>query len=389
MVTLLSKLLIKNHNDIKSAAVRKAYGMLCGCVGIALNIFLFLGKFLAGTLSHSISITADAFNNLSDAGSSFITLIGFKLSAQKPDTNHPFGHGRIEYLSGLIVSMAILLMAVGLIKSSVDKIVHPVQTQVNTLVILILIVSILVKFYMNTYNRHIGKTINSAALLATAADSRSDSLATLFVLISSLISKYSGYEIDGYCGLIVGILILYSGFGAAKDTINPLLGQPPSKEFVEEIESIVLSHKKVLGIHDLVVHDYGPGRIMISLHAEVSASGDILDIHDMIDQIETELGEKLSCEAVIHMDPITVNDPEVDALKELVARMILQIDESLHFHDFRIVKGPTHTNLIFDVLAPYKFRMSDDELMKQLSSQIHELDDRFFAVIKIDHSFVV
>ena len=388
MVSLFAKLFIKDYQNTKSPSVRKAYGMLCGLVGIGLNILLFIGKFLAGTLSHSIAITADAFNNLSDAGSSFITLAGFKLASQKPDPDHPYGHGRIEYLSGLFVSLAILLMALELLKSSFEKILHPQDTAMNTLILVFLVVSILVKLYMSYYNHTIGKKIDSAALLATAADSRSDTLATLLVVLSSLISEATGFQIDGYCGLIVGLFIFYSGINAAKETINPLLGQAPDKQFVENIEEIVMSHDMILGIHDMMVHDYGPGRVMVSLHAEVPASGDLLEIHDLIDHIETEINEKLNCETTIHMDPIMNDDPQVNAMKEIVSRIILGIDDSLHFHDFRMVVGPTHTNLIFDVLVPYKFKMSDSELLKRINEEVKKVNESYFIVAKIDHTYV-
>lgn len=388
MVTLLAKHFIPHYKDTKSPEVRHSYGMLCGIVGILLNILLFIGKFIAGTLSHSIAITADALNNLSDAGSSFITLAGFKLASQKPDPDHPYGHGRIEYLSGLFVSLLILLMAVELIKTSFGKILNPQITQINPLIILILISSILVKLYMSFYNQQIGKKIDSAALLATATDSRGDTLATLLVLASALISLFTGFGIDGYCGFLVGIFILYSGFNAAKDTINPLLGQAPDKEYVEEIEKLVTSHDLILGIHDMMVHDYGPGRVVVSLHAEVPADGNLLEMHDLIDHIEQDLAETCHCEAVIHMDPITVNDPRVSLLKEQIREIIKGIDESLQFHDFRVVEGPTHTNLIFDVLVPYKFALKDSKLIDMINLKVKELNSSYFIVVKIDHTYV-
>lgn len=388
MVTLLAKHFIKDYENTKSPAVRHSYGMLCGIVGILLNILLFFGKFIAGIFSNSIAITADALNNLSDAGSSFITLAGFKLASQKPDPDHPYGHGRMEYLSGLFVSLLILLMAVELLKTSVDKILHPQSTQINPLVIAILAASILVKLYMSYYNQTIGKRIDSTALLATAADSRGDSLSTLLVLASSLISLFTGFQIDGYCGLIVGIFILYSGFNAAKDTINPLLGQAPDKAYVEKIERIVTSHNMILGIHDMMVHDYGPGRVVVSLHAEVPSNGDLLEMHDLIDHIENDLADQCCCEAVIHMDPIAVNDPEVDALKKQLTEIIQSIDDTLKFHDFRIVKGPTHTNLIFDVLVPYNFTLKDNDLIDRIDQKVKECNPSYFIVAKIDHTYI-
>ena len=388
MISILAKRFINDYDNIKSPHVRHSYGMLCGIVGIMLNIILFAGKFLAGTISHSIAITADALNNLSDAGSSFITLAGFKLASQKPDPDHPYGHGRMEYLSGLFVSLLIILMAVELLKTSFNKIVHPTETIISPLVMIILAVSILVKLYMSFYNSKIGRKIDSTALLATAADSRGDMISTLLVLVSSAISYFSGIQIDGYCGLLVGLFILYSGFNAAKDTIDPLLGKAPDKEYVEKIEEIVTSHDLILGIHDMMIHDYGPGRVVVSLHAEVPSDGDILEMHDLIDHIEHDLGEMCDCEAVIHMDPISVNDPETTALKEQIKTIIKGIDNNLQFHDFRVVKGPTHTNLLFDVLVPYKFPVKDSELIVQIDRKIKELNPAYFIVVKIDHTYI-
>ena len=388
MISLLAKRFIKDYDNMKSSHVRHSYGMLCGIVGIVLNVLLFAGKFLAGTISHSIAITADAINNLSDAGSSFITLAGFKLASQKPDPDHPYGHGRIEYLSGLFVSLLIILMAVELIKTSFDKIIHPTETTISPLVIVILVASILVKLYMSVYNKTIGNKIDSAALLATAADSRGDMLATLLVLVSSCISYFFGIQIDGYCGLLVGLFILYAGFNAAKDTVDPLLGKAPDKEYVQKIEEIVTSHDLILGIHDMMIHDYGPGRVVVSLHAEVPSDGDILEMHDLIDHIEHDLSEMCNCEAVIHMDPISVNDPETAELKEQIRSIIQSIDTNLQFHDFRIVKGPTHTNLLFDVLVPYKFPVKDSELVVQIDRKVKELNPTYFIVVKVDHTYI-
>lgn len=388
MIALLAKHFIKDYGNMKSPHVRHCYGMLCGIVGIFLNIVLFIGKFLAGTFSHSIAITADALNNLSDAGSSFITLAGFKLASQKPDPDHPYGHGRIEYLSGLFVSLLIILMAIELLKSSFEKIVNPQETAINPLVMTILAVSILVKLYMSVYNKQIGQKIDSAALLATATDSRGDMISTLLVLVSSAISYFSGIQIDGYCGLLVGLFILYSGFNAAKDTIDPLLGKAPDKEYVEKIEEIVTSHDLILGIHDMMIHDYGPGRVVVSLHAEVPSDGDLLEMHDLIDHIEQDLSEMCDCESVIHMDPISVNDPETVALKEQIRSIMKEIDENLQFHDFRIVKGPTHTNLLFDILVPYKFPIKDSELIVMVDRKVKELNPCYFIVVKVDHTYI-
>ena len=388
MISVLAGVFIKNKEDVKNPQVRQKYGMLCGIVGIFFNIFLFAGKFLAGTISKSISITADAFNNLSDAGSSLITLIGFRMSGAEPDVDHPFGHGRIEYVSGLIVSGAILIMAFELVKSSVEKIIHPEPVEFSILAVAILVVSICVKLYMAYYNRSISKKIESAAMGATAVDSLSDSCATTVVLIATIVGKITGLQIDGWCGVLVGIFIFCAGISAAKDTLNPLLGQPPEEEFVAQIEELVLRHPEIIGVHDLIVHDYGPGRMMISLHAEVPAEGDILKLHDVVDNIEHELRRELKCEAVIHMDPVVTGDEQVDHLKEEMQKLLSCIDEKISMHDFRVVMGPSHTNLIFDILLPYEYSMTDEQVVAYLKEKIAEIDPTYQAVIDVDKAYV-
>lgn len=388
MITFLASLFIKDSKNYKEPSVRQAYGVLSGAVGIGLNILLFFGKWLAGTISGSIAITADAFNNLSDAGSSIITLIGFRLSGQEPDPEHPFGHGRMEYISGLLVSVAILVMGFELIWSSIGKLRSPEPIESSTLVFGILIASILVKLYMFFYNHSLSKKIESAAMKATSVDSLSDTVATTLVLIATLISKYTGLLLDGWFGILVGLFILYTGGSTLKETIDLLLGQPPKQEFIDEIKEIVLGHSMVHGVHDLIVHDYGPGRVMISLHAEVDVNGDIQDIHEQIDHIEHELQEKLHCSATIHMDPIVTDDKEVLAMKAKVEEMVHFLDESFSMHDFRMVKGSTRTNLIFDVEVPRKTSYTDNEIVNWLKERIHELPgSKYFAVIQIDHEY--
>lgn len=387
MITLLAKIFIKDTED--KSKLREAYGMLCGIVGVCFNIFLFVGKFLAGTFSNSIAITADAFNNLSDAGSSVVTLLGFKLAGAKPDTEHPFGHGRIEYISGLVVAAAILLMGYELIRDSIGKILHPEETEFTVLVAVILIASILVKLYMAYYNRSVGKKLDSTAMKAVATDSLSDMVATTVVLLASVFTHFTGIKIDGYCGLVVGFLVGYAGFDAARETLNPLLGQPPAREFVEKIDEIVMSHPEVCGMHDLIVHDYGPGRQMISLHAEVPSEGNILELHDVIDNIETELRRELGCEATIHMDPIVTSDEHVSETKSAMVSLIKSIDEELSIHDFRMVTGESHTNLIFDVLAPFNFRLTDEELLTEILQDVQEhFGENYYVVAKVDHSYI-
>ena len=387
MITVLERIFISP--DMDDNRKRGIYGTLCGVVGIFLNLLLFIGKFLAGVLSNSIAITADAFNNLSDAGSSVMTLIGFRLASQKPDLKHPFGHGRMEYLAGLGVSALILSMGVELLQTSVGKIIHPTDTEFSPLIGGILIVSILVKCYMAYYNRNVGRKIGSATIEATATDSLSDCVATGVVLLSGIIGHFTNLRIDGYCGALVGLFICYAGINAAKETINPLLGQAPEPEFVEQIQQIVMGYdENILGMHDLIVHDYGPGRRMISLHAEVPAGGDVMKLHDQIDNIERVLEEELGCLATIHMDPIVTNDPRVNELKEKVKEIVLQIQSNLNIHDFRVVWGETHTNLIFDILAPFDLKYSDEELTSLVEENVKQkLGDHYCTVIDVDKDY--
>ena len=387
MITLLARFLIHEKDD--KTRIRQSYGVLCGIVGIALNVLLFAGKLLAGMLSNSIAITADALNNLSDAGSSLVTLIGFRLAGAKPDSEHPFGHGRMEYISGLVVAAAILLMAYELIRDSIGKIRHPKETETSLLVFIILAVSIFVKLYMAYYNRSIGRQIGSAAMKATATDSLSDACATTVVFAASLVGHYTGVQIDGWCGVLVGLFIMYAGVQAAKETLDPLLGQPPEKELVEEIHRIVTAHEPICGIHDLIVHDYGPGRQMISLHAEVPAEGNILETHDAIDNVEKELQEKLGCEATIHMDPIITMDKRIYQLKMMVLEMLNEIDPVITMHDFRVVTGPTHTNLIFDIIVPFKFHIDDEALTGRLEAMVKErVGESYYIAMTIDRAYV-
>lgn len=383
MISFLAKIFVKDEKNS-----RGIYGVICGAVGIFFNIFLFIIKFIAGTISGSIAITADAFNNLSDSGSSIITLIGFRLAGQKPDKDHPFGHGRIEYISGVFVSMVIVLMAFELFKSSIDKIINPQPVEFSLLAILILIVSIAVKLYMFYYNRAVGKKINSATIAAAATDSISDCGATTAVLLSMIIGRVFNINLDAYFGLLVAAFIAFSGFKAAKETLGPLLGEPPSDELVDEIKKLVLTHDEIVGMHDMIIHDYGPGRMMISLHAEIPSGRDILEAHDLIDLIEREIAEQFSCDCVIHMDPLAIDDEVQNKIYEKVIAMVRGIDDQLSIHDFRMVSGPTHTNLIFDVVDPYGSGLRDDELKSDIEENIRAMDGNYFAVIKIDKSYV-
>lgn len=386
MIAFLAKFFIKKTED--KDKLRQAYGLLCSGVGIALNILLFVIKFIAGTVSGAISVTADAFNNLSDSGSSLITMLGFRLAAKKPDPTHPFGHGRVEYLSGIAVSILIVIMGVELLTSSVKKIFSPEAPEISLLVFAILAISILAKFYMFLYNRKYGRLYSSQAMTATATDSLSDTLSTTVVLLSMVFTYFTKINIDAYCGAAVALFILYAGIRSAFETIQPLLGQPPEKEFIDSVEEIVLSHENILGIHDLIVHDYGPGRCMITLHAEVPANGDILDLHDEIDRIERELFEKLNAAATIHMDPIQTDNEEVEQYKAFAAAGCAEVDPVIRFHDFRVVTGKTHTNLIFDVVVPFKFRLGDEELKKAIDDRIRAKDSSLFTVITVDKDYV-
>ena len=388
MISLLAKWLIPNRDKVENSEVRRAWGSLCGFMGIALNLLLFAGKLAAGALSGSIAVTADAFNNLSDAGSSVVTLLGFRLAGKKPDADHPFGHGRMEYVSGLAVAGLILLMGAELAKSSIEKILRPESVSFSWLAAAILLVSIGVKVYMYLYNKSVGKKIRSAAMAATASDSLSDTAATAAVLLAMLVGHWSGVQLDGWTGLLVALFILWSAVQAARDTVSPLLGQSPDPLLVKEIEELVMAHDAVVGVHDLVVHDYGPGRRIISLHAEVPADGQVLALHDVIDNIEAELSRKLHCEAVIHMDPVVVGDPQVDALHEKVAALVRTIDPRITIHDFRIVPGATHTNLIFDAVIPFDERLTRPQVAAQICQLVQGLDGRYRAVVKIENSYV-
>ena len=388
MVTLLAKLCIRDYKNYEDTKVRERYGILSGAVGIALNVMLFILKFFAGLLSRSIAITADAFNNLSDAGSSVITLLGFKLSSAEPDSEHPFGHGRIEYLSGLLVSAIIVIMGFELLRDSVDKIIHPQDMVFSPLVIVILIASIAVKMYMAYYNTSLAKKIDSAAMKATATDSMSDSLATFIVLVSTIFCEFSSLHIDGYCGVIVAAIVIWAGLSAGKETVDPLLGQPPEQGFVDQIEDIVMAQEGIIGVHDLVVHNYGPGRVMISLHAEVPANIDVMESHDVIDRTEHILKQQLHCEAVIHMDPVVTDDPRVDALRDAVKEVVTKWNDKASIHDFRVVFGNTHTNLVFDIVVPYQMKDSEKDIQKAIQTRVWEaVGKQYFVAMDIDRQY--
>lgn len=388
MIELLSRLFIKDRDKVNEPAVRRAYGTLCSLYGIFLNVLLFAGKYFAGVLSGSVAIVADAFNNLSDAGSSVISLLGFAIAGKKPDLDHPFGHGRAEYLAGLLLSALIVVMGVELGKSSIEKVLHPEPVEAGLLPALILLASIAVKFYMCLYNKAVARKINSASMEATATDSLSDSIATTVVLLSMAASYFFHVNVDGWAGLLVAAFIIFAGYNAMRDTLSPLLGKAPDPELVKDIEETALAHPEIVGIHDLIVHDYGPGRGFVSLHAEVNGSGDMFRLHDAVDQAEREIREKFGILATIHMDPIDCDNEQLNELRQDVAEKLLEIDPRIKIHDFRMVPGPTHTNLIFDALVPASLKLSDQALELQIEELVHNTWGNYYAVVDIDRSYV-
>ena len=383
----LVRLFIKDWDNVGDPVVREKYGVLAGAVGILLNLLLSAGKLFAGLATGSISITADAFNNLSDAGSSVVTLVGFKLAGQKADAGHPFGHGRAEYLAGLFVSLMILLVGVELGKSSIEKILRPEAVDFSLVSVAILGAAILVKLWMGRFNRALGRQIGSAAMEATAVDSLTDAAATAAVLAGTLVNRFAHVNIDGWMGLAVAVFILRSGWGAAKDTINPLLGERPDPELVRGIRDLVLSHPQVAGMHDLIIHDYGPGRRLCSFHAEVPQDADILDAHDAIDHIEREIQETFGIETTVHMDPIATDDEKVNQLRLQVSALAQAVEPEMTIHDFRVVRGPTHTNVIFDAVVPHRCRLTDEEVRQRLSRAVSALDPTYQTVIQLDRAY--
>lgn len=384
MTSLLLRLFVKNHDDTENPVVRGAYGKLAGAVGIVCNLLLFAGKLLAGILSGSVAVTADAVNNLSDASSSLVTLLGFKLAERPADEEHPYGHARIEYISGLVVAALILLIGAELAKSSFSKILHPETVEFSLLTLGVLVGSILAKLWMALFCRKLGRRIDSTTLLATSADSRNDVISTAAVLVGCLVGYFFDVKLDGYIGMAVALFIIWSGCSIAKDTINPLLGERASEELVRNISDLILSHEKILGIHDLMVHDYGPGNCFASVHAEMDSAEDPLICHDIIDDIERDALRELQVHLVIHYDPIVTNDEELNAARALVEQEIKSIDESLSLHDFRMVRGPGHTNLIFDLVIPYSMEDRKAELKARIDERLQRQDRKYYTVITFD-----
>ena len=388
MTELLIRLFVKDSEQVSNPDVRGRYGKLSGLVGVGTNLLLFVVKFLTGFFFHSIAIMADAVNNFSDMASSLITLIGFKLSSKPADAQHPYGHARMEYISGLIVSFLVMMVGVQLVQSSFGKILRPQPTGFGFAVVAILAVSILLKLWQSAFYAKIGKKIDSTALQASSQDSRNDVLSTAAVLLGALVSRYTGLMLDGWMGLAVAAFIIVSGIRLIIDTTSPLLGLAPTKELVREIYRKIMSYQGILGLHDLNVHNYGPGRCFASVHCEVPADEDIMVSHDIIDNIERDFLKDLNIHLVIHLDPIVTGDERTNELKGVVAGIIREISPDITMHDFRVVWGTTHSNLIFDVVVPYRFRMADDQLQQTLVDRIHQMNPNYHAVVVVDHTYV-
>ncbi len=384
MTQLLCKIFIKDADNIQSPDVRRRYGTFVSIVGILLNVLLCLGKLLAGSLCGSVAMTADALNNLSDAGSQIISFISFKISAKPADRDHPFGHARIEYVASLIVSFLILTIGIELLKSSVGKIINPEKTAFSLVAVIVLAVSILIKLWLFLFNRTVSRKIDSKIMEATSADSLSDALATTAVLLSTLVLKFFDMDIDAYVGIGVAVFILFAGGKLLLETNNLLLGEAPDKEIVENIKNVVERYPEALGIHDMVVHNYGPHRTIASLHVEVDGSANVFHTHDVIDNIEKQLFEELGIPCTIHMDPIVTDDEEVNSLRAAVSKHIKEIDETWKIHDFRFVTGDTHRNLIFDVVVPFECQLSDAQIKHIVNGKIKEIGEDCFAVITVD-----
>ncbi len=384
MIKLLARIFIKDSENTKDRHVRQSYGVLMSIVGIVANVALSLAKLIAGTVSGSIAVTADALNNLSDAGSQIISLISFKISAKPADRDHPFGHARIEYVASMIVSFLVLLVGFELAKESISKIIDPVRSEFGTVVIVVLVLSVAVKVWLGISGKIVARRINSSVIAATAADSLSDALATSAVLVSALVSKFTDINADAYMGVVVSVLILVAGVKILNDTKNSILGSPPDPEVVEGIVAITGEYSDICGIHDMVVHNYGPGNTIASLHAEVDGSKDVYIIHDMIDNVEKRLYSELGVRATIHMDPIVTNDEKVSELRALTLEAVKSIDTRMNIHDFRFVEGITHSNMIFDITTPFEIKMSDREIVDAVQQRIFEINSSFFCVITVD-----
>lgn len=387
MINILIKKFIRNYEDTRDPMVRESYGKFSSILGIICNILLCTSKILVGLIFNSVSITADGINNLSDAGSSIITFIGFKLASKPADKDHPFGHARIEYIAGLVVAFIILLLGVELIKTSFAKIISPEPLEFSIIMVLVLILSILVKLFMYVANNNISKRISSTTIKATAKDSLNDVISTTAVLVSIIITKITNLQLDGYIGMLVAIFIIISGIEILKEILNPLLGEPPSKDLLDAVFNKLMSYDGVLNIHDLVIHSYGANKYFATVHVEVSYKEDILESHDMIDNIERDFLSDMGINLVIHLDPIVTDDAETNKIKKEVMGIVKKLGEDYSMHDFRIVKGSTHTNIIFDVVAPTECKVQSKDLIYQISKEIKKLDETYYPIIVIDYNY--
>lgn len=387
MNKLLFKLFIKDHENISDPKVRERYGKLAGIVGILSNLLLCIMKITIGLFSGSIAIVADGINNLADASSSIITLIGFKLAAAPEDEDHPYGHARIEYLTGLFVSIIIIIIGLQLLKTSVDKVLHPEPLVFSYSTVIILVAAIIIKLWQSGFNVSVGKKINSVALMATAADSRNDVISTTAVLISLLLGEFTGLQIDGYMGCLVALFIIWSGYQLVRETTSPLLGEAPAHETVEAIMDIINREPGILGVHDLMVHNYGPGKVFASVHIEVDANGDLMKSHDMIDNIERIVKETLRIQFVVHMDPVKINDPLINKLHGIISDALTPLEGVESIHDFRIVPGPTHTNIIFDAVLSHSCKMSEKDITAIADAAAKKVDTSYFVVITFDRAY--
>lgn len=387
MTNLLIKLFIKD-NDISNLETRGKYGVLSSATGIVVNILLSIVKLFIGIIANSISIISDALNNITDVGSSVVTMIGFKISQKKIDKDHPWGHGRMEYITAFIVDIIILMVGFELLKSSIDKIIHPELPAVNNVTIIILVIAVLTKLWLFLFYKKIAKTIDSNAIKGNAYDSISDSISTLVVLISAVVAKLCGISIDGYASLIVSVFILFTGYKAIKETVDLLLGMKPDPEFIRDIEEEAKKYDMISGIHDIMVHDYGPGRKIVSFHAEVPADGDICKVHDIIDQMEQDLFEKFNCITTIHMDPIVVDNKEINDMRDFTEKIVKGLNPEFSIHDFRMTDGGKRVYLIFDLVVPRDKEYDKEQIIKNIQQKIHEKDNKYYAVIKVETSYI-
>lgn len=388
MTNYLVKKFVKNYDQTKNAVVRQRYGRLGSLVGIFVNLLLFIGKFTAGTIFGSVAVTADGVNNLSDAGSSVVSLVSFKLAGKPADREHPYGHARIEYLAAMMVAVLILVLGIELGKTSIEKIILPEAVTFSLLTVCVLIISILAKLWLYLFNKNLGKRIDSEVMKATAADSMSDVMATSAVLISTVLSPIIGFSLDGYMGVVVSGFILFSGYNIIKDAMDKLLGDAPSKETVESIENFVKSYDGILGVHDLMIHNYGPGRCFASMHAEVSSGENVLRSHDLMDDIERDILREEGVHLVLHMDPIITDNEQINCMKSHMSAFLSSVDTKLTLHDFRAVVGEAHTNMIFDVVVPYDLPMTNAELSDKINKEITENFQDTYGVITFDRSYL-